>query len=261
MNKKTSSKRYRIVISSTFLLSIILITLFTIRGNSNITNAKTNNLKAKTETDNSKSQKEKVSPVSTSKAKEIKTVQADIEPSKAEYKTEVQLKAYKTTIDRYKSLLHSPQRQYERDKLVREIAKDSGQIELAGKILTSNKLATSEFGDEQAHSRVIAIDILSMSAEEGDISPLVDTIKVLGKQIGKGTPPNVGSQFDYRDCVLKYIKNIGPHDFARDLDYHLKEIGYTKKLKKPLLRAIFFTYGENMDRTEYKKLFGKLYKA
>lgn len=122
-----------------------------------------------------------------------------------------------------------------RSMLMDEMIEKKEDIDIFFKVLTSEKYAESEFGENQSLARVYSIEVLKDLAYKGDDRQLVDTINILFKNIGESKKKiNIGRRRDLEDLVQAYVEvNF------RNLEGGLEELFRNIEVEESLIKEMF----------------------
>lgn len=103
-------------------------------------------------------------------------------------------------------------------------------------IVLNTDFAKETFGQNQALSRIISIEILLEGARNLNPEPLRETLVSLNQRFS-GTDPDLGQRQDLEELLSGYLQILIP-EFPQGPDSALDEIGFSKNLETIFMVAV-----------------------
>ncbi len=148
-----------------------------------------------------------------------------------------------------------------RSKILDDLVRNPENIKLSSKILTDNDFAKSHFSDDQAISRVYAIQLLRYLADRGDLEPLQDTTRQLVEILSVKNSVAAGEWRDLEDLVTHTIEAMQPRSVLDNLDEILQNLSYTSsvpEIKTSFRNAFYFAMVDSIPKEDFDKVMKKL---
>lgn len=129
-----------------------------------------------------------------------------------------------------------------RAKIIQSLITKPGLVELSKNVLQDTDFAKETFGQNQALSRIIAIEILLEEARNLNPEPLRETLVSLNQKYSVADP-DLGQRQDLEDLLSGYF-HIQIPDFPQGLESALHEINFSKNLETIFMVAVLNNGGK-----------------
>jgi len=140
------------------------------------------------------------------------------------------------------AVLATARTMFNRDELIRtemaRLTRDAGQVALAIDLATDWRLATDLFGDQQAQSRVYALQLLRYLAETGKTDSVALAIDRIGAQLNAEPSWTKGIEYDYVDALASYLRAVGLDNFLADQAAYYDRMHLTERTSVEVQKAV-----------------------
>ncbi|KAB8029820.1 hypothetical protein [Fluviispira multicolorata] len=149
-----------------------------------------------------------------------------------------------------------------RDKVLNAYGQNKNITKIFKKIILENDFAVRLSAEDQAYARVFAIQGLKEIALNHEKEPLISTIQELSLNLQNKETLEKGEQADLEDLLRGYMSVINIDHFTENIEEHLKEIGFTKKIKNQEIldiydQSLYFSLADKIGRDKAKELLTK----
>lgn len=139
-------------------------------------------------------------------------------------------------------ILASARTMFNRDELIRaelaRLARDPKHVALAVDLATDWQLASKLFGDQQAESRVYALQLLRHLAEAGDLRSVATAVDRIGTTLNTEDPWIKGVEYDYVDALSVYLRSVGTDKFLADQASYYDQMHLTERTSLEVQKAV-----------------------
>lgn len=131
---------------------------------------------------------------------------------------------------------------FNRDELIRSeldrLAHDAKHVALAVDLATDWRLATQLFGDDQAESRVYALQLLRHLAETGNPDAVATAVDRIGQTLNAEDKWTKGIEYDYVDSLSVYLRSVGLDRFLADQAAYYDRMHLTERTSVEVQKAV-----------------------
>lgn len=139
----------------------------------------------------------------------------------------------------------------DRQHMVADLLSDSRWINFSIEILKGRLKKDFKNSEDQAKSRLLALEILQQKASEGDLKPLEETLKYLTANHEILKREIRGIDNDITDLLNIWLDFIGKDSIMQHPEQLLEVFNYDPSLKKPLALAMYYSFGNDINDADF----------